>query len=113
MSELCINIAKIKNEPQGIRDYPVLSEESTIFFTLSLASARPLSVCWYSWIIKSNCFAKEPNQQIDLETNETYDYIGCEYPYGLDGENAMLFNGEQIQLIFLDSSLPSLTPYIP
>ncbi len=21
MSELCINIAKIKNEPQGIRDY--------------------------------------------------------------------------------------------
>ncbi|MDE6759973.1 MAG: DUF4176 domain-containing protein [Lachnospiraceae bacterium] len=39
-------------------------------------------------------------QQIDLETNEAYDYIGCEYPYGLDGENAMLFNGEQIQLVY-------------
>lgn len=39
-------------------------------------------------------------QQVDLETNETYDYIGCEYPYGLDGENAMLFNGEQIQLVY-------------
>lgn len=39
-------------------------------------------------------------QQVDLETNEEYDYIGCEYPYGLDGENALLFNGEQIQLVY-------------
>lgn len=39
-------------------------------------------------------------QQMDLEMNEEYDYIGCEYPYGLDGENAMLFNGEQIQMVY-------------
>lgn len=39
-------------------------------------------------------------QQIDLDTKEEYDYIGCEYPYGLDGENAMLFNGEQVELVY-------------
>lgn len=39
-------------------------------------------------------------QQVDLDTGENYDYIGCEYPSGLDGENILLFNGEQIMLVY-------------
>ena len=38
--------------------------------------------------------------QIDLDTGEDFDYIGCEYPFGLDGENILLFNGEQIGLVY-------------
>lgn len=39
-------------------------------------------------------------QQIDLEDNETYDYSGCEYPKGFDGENTFLFNADQIVMVY-------------
>lgn len=39
-------------------------------------------------------------QQIDLETEEEFDYIGCEYPEGLDGEKVVLFNVENIIMIY-------------
>lgn len=39
-------------------------------------------------------------QQIDLETGDGFDYIGCEYPGGFDGENAILFDAESIIMIY-------------
>lgn len=39
-------------------------------------------------------------RQVDLESGEEYDFIGCEYPKGLDGENVLLFNAEQIVMIY-------------
>lgn len=39
-------------------------------------------------------------QQMDLESGEEYDYIGCEYPEGLDGQNVLLFNAEQILMVY-------------
>lgn len=39
-------------------------------------------------------------QQKDVESGDKYDFIGCEYPLGLDGENLLLFNLEQILMIY-------------
>lgn len=39
-------------------------------------------------------------QQINEEDGKTYDYSGCEFPKGFDGENVFLFNAEQIVLMY-------------
>lgn len=39
-------------------------------------------------------------QQINGEDGKTYDYSGCEFPNGFDGENVFLFNADQIGLVY-------------
>lgn len=39
-------------------------------------------------------------QQVDIDDNVEYDYIGCEYPKGLDGENILLFDADNIALVY-------------
>lgn len=39
-------------------------------------------------------------QQVELDTDKSYDYIGCEYPSGLDGENVFLFDADQILMVY-------------
>lgn len=39
-------------------------------------------------------------QQRYSESEKIYDFIGCEYPLGLDGENVILFNVDQILMIY-------------
>lgn len=39
-------------------------------------------------------------QQVDSEDGQFYDYSGCEYPGGFDGENIILFNAYQIAMLY-------------
>lgn len=39
-------------------------------------------------------------QQRKISTGENFDYIGCEYPQGFDGENTFLFHAEEIILVY-------------
>lgn len=38
-------------------------------------------------------------EQIRITDNAEFDYIGCIYPDGVDGENVVLFNADDIALI--------------
>ena len=38
-------------------------------------------------------------QQIRTTDNTEFDYVGCIYPDGVDGENVLLFNAEDIVLV--------------
>ena len=38
-------------------------------------------------------------QQLRLSDQQEFDYIGCVYPDGVDGENVFLFNAEDIALV--------------
>lgn len=39
-------------------------------------------------------------QQINQEDKKTYDYSGCIFPQGFDGENVFLFDSENIVMIY-------------
>lgn len=39
-------------------------------------------------------------QQVQKSTGKEYDYVGCAYPKGFDGENVFLFDAEQIMMIY-------------
>lgn len=39
-------------------------------------------------------------QQIQKSTGKEFDYIGCAYPNGFDGENVFLFDADQILMIY-------------
>ena len=39
-------------------------------------------------------------QQIDLEEQIEYDYMGCEYPQGIDNENVLLFDADNILMVY-------------
>ncbi|MBC8557478.1 DUF4176 domain-containing protein [Jutongia hominis] len=38
-------------------------------------------------------------QQVRTTDNTEFDYVGCLYPQGTDGENVLLFNAEDIVLV--------------
>ncbi len=38
-------------------------------------------------------------QQIRTTDNKEFDYVGCIYPDGIDGDNVLLFNAEDIVLV--------------
>lgn len=38
-------------------------------------------------------------QQVRTTDNQEFDYVGCLYPQGTDGENVLLFNAEDIVLV--------------
>lgn len=39
-------------------------------------------------------------QQVNGEDGQTYDYSGCEFPTGFDGENTFLFDASQILMVY-------------
>ncbi len=39
-------------------------------------------------------------QQISHEDGQTYDYSGCLFPHGFDGENVFLFQAENIIMVY-------------
>ena len=39
-------------------------------------------------------------QQINSEDGQTYDYSGCSFPNGFDGDNVFLFDASQIVLVY-------------
>lgn len=39
-------------------------------------------------------------QQISVDDGKTYDYSGCEFPKGFDGENVFLFDASQVALVY-------------
>lgn len=39
-------------------------------------------------------------QQVDLEENVEYDYLGCVYPKGIDNEDVLLFDADNILMVY-------------
>ena len=39
-------------------------------------------------------------QQVDLEENVEYDYRGCVYPKGIDNEDVLLFDADNILMVY-------------
>ncbi|MDE6761641.1 MAG: DUF4176 domain-containing protein [Lachnospiraceae bacterium] len=39
-------------------------------------------------------------QQIDLEEQVEYDYLGCVYPKGIDNEDVLLFDADNILMVY-------------
>ena len=39
-------------------------------------------------------------QQVDLEEQVEYDYLGCVYPKGIDNEDVLLFDADNILMVY-------------
>lgn len=39
-------------------------------------------------------------QQVDLEEHVEYDYLGCVYPKGIDNEDVLLFDADNILMVY-------------